>query len=90
MKADLFSSAATLFLMVMRCPPFRKAHHKDPFFKRLCNQDKKHFWNIFKGIPCSNEFKDIFEKLSRKEPEERLCMKEIMAHKWLEGEKLTE
>jgi len=48
------------------------------------------FWNIFKGIPCSNEFRDLFEKLSRKEPEERLCMKEIMSHKWLEGEKLTE
>ena len=90
MKADLFSSAATLFLMVMRCPPFRKAHPKDPFFKRLCNQDKKMFWSIFKGIPCSNEFKDLFEKLSRKEPEERLSMSEIMTHKWLEGEKLTD
>ena len=48
------------------------------------------FWNIFKGIPCSNEFKDLFEKISRKEPEERLSMKEIMSHKWLEGEKMTE
>ena len=36
-KADIFSSAATLFLMVMRCAPFRKAHLKDPYFKRLAS-----------------------------------------------------
>jgi hypothetical protein len=53
MKADLFSLATTLFLMVMRSPPFRKAHHKDPYFKRLCASDRKAFWNIFKGIPSS-------------------------------------
>lgn len=48
------------------------------------------FWNIFKGTPCSNEFKDLFEKLTRKEPEERLSMQEIVTHKWLEGEKMSE
>lgn len=35
-KGDVFSAATTLFLMVMRCPPFRKAHPKDPYYKRLC------------------------------------------------------
>ena len=69
-KADIFSAATTLFLMVMRSPPFRKAHIKDPFFKRLCAVDKKAFWNIFKGIPCSQDFKDFFERMSRKNPEE--------------------
>jgi hypothetical protein len=44
MKADLFSSATTLFLMVMRSPPFRRAHLKDPYFKRLCASDRKPFW----------------------------------------------
>lgn len=36
LKGDIFSAATTLFMMVMRCPPFRKAHPKDPFYKRLC------------------------------------------------------
>jgi serine/threonine protein kinase len=63
-KADIFSAATTLFLMVMRSAPFRKAQVKDPFFKRLCAADKKPFWNIFKGIPSSQDFKDFFEKLS--------------------------
>lgn len=82
-KADIFSSATTLFLMVMRSPPFRKATLKDPFFKRLNNNDKKHFWNIFKGIPCSMDFKDLFEKISRKIPEERLTIEEMLNHPWL-------
>jgi len=50
--------------MVMRCPPFRKANLKDPFYKRLCNNDKKSFWNIFKNIFATSEFKDLFEKTS--------------------------
>ena len=75
--ADIFSAAATLFLMVMRCAPFRKAHIKDPYYKRLANHDKKSFWNIFKGIPSSPEFKDLFEKTTRKEPHERLTLEEI-------------
>ena len=68
MKADAFSAATTLFLIVMRSPPFRKAHSKDPYFKRLCATDRKHFWNIFKGIHTSTEFKDLFEKLTKRDP----------------------
>jgi serine/threonine protein kinase len=83
MKADLFSVAATLFLMVMRSPPFRKAHQKDPYFKRLCASDRKGFWNIFKGIPSSTEFKDLFERLTRRDPDERLTLKHVLNHPWI-------
>jgi serine/threonine protein kinase len=83
MKADLFSAATTLFLMVMRCPPFRKAHQKDPYFKRLCASDRKAFWNIFKSLPSSHEFKDLFESLTKRDPEERLTLKLILNHQWL-------
>lgn len=89
-KADIFSSAATLFLMVMRCAPFRKAHMKDPYFKRLAGSDKKSFWNIFKGIPSSAEFKDLFELASRRDPEERPSLDKILKHRWMEFEKLGE
>jgi serine/threonine protein kinase len=46
-KADIFSAGVTLFLMLNKCPPFRSAHLKDPYFRRLCNSDKKVFWKIF-------------------------------------------
>ena len=80
MKADVFSCATTLFMMVMRSPPFRKAHQKDPYFKRLCAADRKLFWNIYKGIPTSQEFKDLFEKLTKRDPQERLGLKHIINH----------
>lgn len=83
MKADLFSAATTLFMMVMRCPPFRKAHQKDPYFKRLCAADRKPFWNIFKGIPTSPEFRDLFERVTRRDPEERIGLQHILSHQWL-------
>eukprot|EP00347_Sterkiella_histriomuscorum_P001022 403373639 len=83
MKADLFSLATTLFIIVMRCSPFRKAHAKDPYFKRLCAVDRRPFWNIFKTIPCSPEFKDLFEQLTKRDPEERINLKHVLNHQWL-------
>jgi len=83
MKADLFSSATTLFLMVMRSPPFRRAHLKDPYFKRLCSVDRKSFWNIFKSISSSADFRDLFESLTRREPDERPGLLHILKHPWL-------
>lgn len=80
LKADIFSAATTLFIMVMRCAPFRKAHQKDPYFKRLCAQDRKAFWNIYKGIVSSSDFKDLFEKLTRRDPDERMGLKHILNH----------
>ena len=35
-KADIFSIGATLFMMRMKSPPFKKAIQSDPYFKRLC------------------------------------------------------
>jgi 5'-AMP-activated protein kinase catalytic alpha subunit len=46
-KADVFSAGVTLFLMLTKFPPFRSAHSKDPYFRRLSAQDKKAFWKIF-------------------------------------------
>lgn len=39
-KADLFSCGATLFMIHMRSPPFRKAVQTDPYFKRLSSAVK--------------------------------------------------
>lgn len=49
-KADIFSAGVTLFLMLTKCPPFRAANAKDPYFRRLSAADKKAFWKIFNGI----------------------------------------
>jgi len=53
-KADIFAAAVTLFLMIMKFSPFRRAQFKDPYFKRLQHSDKKHFWKIFSSLPCTS------------------------------------
>jgi serine/threonine protein kinase len=39
-KADVFSMGASLFLIHMRAPPFRRACGSDPYFKRLASAMK--------------------------------------------------
>ena len=40
-KADIFSAAATLFLMTLKFQPFRRATLKDPYYKRLTTAKNK-------------------------------------------------
>ena len=70
-KADIFSIGATIFMIQMQSPPFRKAVQTDPYFKRLSSNQKQSFWKIFKDIPHSDEFKDLMNKVVNKFPSQR-------------------
>lgn len=39
-KSDIFACGATLFMMYMQSPPFRKAVSTDPYYKRLVSAVK--------------------------------------------------
>lgn len=39
-KSDIFACGATLFMMYMQSPPFRKAVSTDPYYKRLSSAVK--------------------------------------------------
>ena len=67
-KADVFSAGVILFLMIAKCPPFRSAQMKDPYFRRLSQADKKAFWKIFNGLDIGEKVKDLFEKLTERDP----------------------
>ena len=67
-KADIFSAGVTLFLMLTKCPPFRSAQIKDPYFRRLSSSDKNAFWKIFKGFDIDDSVKDLFEKMTERDP----------------------
>lgn len=82
-KADIFSAGVTLFLMLNKCPPFRAAHMKDPYFRRLCNQDKKVFWKIYNSFEMSETFKDLFELMTERDPNRRGTIEQIKNHPWL-------
>lgn len=54
--------------MLTKCPPFRAAHLKDPYYRRLCASDKKAFWKIFAGLDIDEKAKDLFEKMTERDP----------------------
>ena len=53
-KADIFSCAATLFMLYMKAPAFKRAVATDPYFKRLSSSAKQNFWKIFKNCLKNN------------------------------------
>lgn len=75
--ADVFSCGATLFMVHMQSPPFRKAIVTDPYFKRLSSAVRQNFWKIFKNISFSPCFKDIIEKTLSKYPSARYDLEQI-------------
>ena len=50
-KADIFSAAGTLFYLKLMLAPFRRAHHRDPYYKRLAlKSSTAGFWKIYDEV----------------------------------------
>ena len=71
--------------MLTKCPPFRAAHLKDPYYRRLCASDKKTFWKIFSGLDIDERAKDLFEKMTEKDSSQRASIEGVIDHNWMEG-----
>ena len=76
----MFSAGVVRFLMLTKCPPFRSAHMKDPYFRRLSASDKKAFWKIFNGIEIDDKAKDLFERMTERDSKQRANIAEIVEH----------
>jgi hypothetical protein len=87
-KADIFSCGATLFMIQMQSPPFRKAVQTDPYFKRLSSAMKQNFWKIFKNVPFTSAFRELSEKTLAKFPGHRFNLDQILGSHFLSGEEL--
>lgn len=86
-KADIFSAGVTLFLMMTKSPPFRAAHQRDPYFRRLSASDKKAFWKIFSAQTDISEYaRDLFERMTERDPKARINIVDIKSHPWLKGD----
>ena len=82
-KADVFSAAVTLFLLISKFQPFRRAHSNDPYYKRLAFKGKKYFWKIYSKMQTSQSFKDIFELASGHKPEDRPETSAVLEHEFV-------
>lgn len=79
-KADIFAAATTLFILVTKLSPFRRASLIDPYYKRLAHKDKRYFWKIYHSYQTSIEFRDLFEKMTTHEPAQRLALSDALVH----------
>ena len=84
-KADVFSAGICLFLMMVGSAPFREASLKDPYYKLLSKKDKSAYWAIYAETPLSDDFKDLFGKISEGNVGKRLDLGEVKAHPWMKG-----
>ncbi len=85
-KADIFSAAVCLFLMVLGCPPFGEASGRDAYFKLLLRKNKAAYWNIYKSREVSAGFRNLFEKMTERDPAKRLSLQAIYTHPWMTAE----
>ncbi len=69
--------------MLTKCPPFRSAHNKDPYFRRLSSPDKKAFWKIFSQLDLNDMMRELFERMTDKDPDSRFTIEQIKAHQWI-------
>lgn len=88
-KADVFSCGASLFMVHMQAPPFRKSVMSDPYFKRLSSSMKNHFWKIFKQTPYTQEFREIIEKMLAKYPSTRDSIELVQVSQFYQQETMT-
>ena len=96
-KIDIFSLGVVLFSMVFNGHPFNKAIARDQFFKYINSNCWEEFWKVFqvkikKIIEKEGDdmewdlLKDLIEKMLTKDSEKRICLKEILKHKWMTRE----
>lgn len=96
-QVDIFAIGIILFVMHSMHPPFNAATPKDQYYVALASENfetfwKKHSQNKANGDAFySEEFKDLFQKMTRLDPEKRITMDEIKEHPWVTKEcKLTQ
>mmetsp|Transcript_40976 Transcript_40976/g.36320 ORF Transcript_40976/g.36320 Transcript_40976/m.36320 type:complete len:274 (+) Transcript_40976:289-1110(+) len=89
--ADVFSVGVILFTFLARCLPFcEDTEIKGHNLFNLLQENPEEFWEIFEqfsdldyNFPVT--FKDLFQKMTLKDPKKRITIPEIKKSKWYRG-----
>jgi serine/threonine protein kinase len=82
-KNDIFSLGVLLFVITIGKFPFDSATYSDDKYKFIIKGRYNKFWEFFKDINISDEFKDLINNLLNLTPNKRLSIDEILKHPWL-------
>lgn len=87
-KVDIFALGIILFTINFGFLPFNSAQNRHINYRKLRQKQYSEFWkNIFSNSMCSlktisNEFKDLFQKMTMHDSCNRPDIKEILNHPW--------
>jgi len=95
-RIDVFALGIILFVMMTSNIPFKVADKRSDRLYQFITMEKEHFfWKLHgRYLPegeeyFSAEFRDLFERMMRYNPAERLTINEILAHPWYQQETCT-
>lgn len=90
---DVFAAAIILFVVMTQRPPFASGHPDDVHYGLVASggDQASMFWQAHAEANddediYSSEFKDMFEKMMKMNPDERLTIAEILSHPWMQGD----
>jgi serine/threonine-protein kinase SRK2 len=83
-KADLFSAAVVLFILVRGIFPFKEARKEEFFYSLLQQRKFAEYWTKVESTYLSEECRDLLQKLFSYDPSERPSIEEIRQHPWMQ------
>ena len=88
-SVDLFAAAIILFIIITGRNPFDRAHSNDPMYYDLVTNPEV-FWCTHASqneskVAYSEEFRDLFVKMTSFDPSLRPTLGEVLSHPWMLG-----
>lgn len=82
-RADLFSAAVVLFILIRGIFPFKEARKEEYFYSLLCQKNYQEYWSKVESNHLSEDCRDLLQRMLAYNPEERLTVAQIRAHPWM-------
>lgn len=82
-KADIFSTAVILFIIVNGIFPFQEAITSDVYYQLIINGSLEAYWKKTGVKQVSWEFKDLIMKMLSPNGSERPSFEQIREHPWM-------
>lgn len=82
---DVFSIGVISFILMTGEFPFDTPTKEDSFYRLIIDNEWEEYWRIVDSANLTKGFKDMIQKMICPFPENRLSLKQLMNHSWLQN-----